>query len=109
MFETLQLHKIPTDDLLRELRRRRQGTYLEDAEFDPHRGRGHSSLAAKLLLELQVGDVKRIYHEDVFCHATQKHGFMCGLSRTRDRLKKQGILFRIYHEKEHVAIVARIQ
>ena len=100
---------ISTDDLIRELRKRKKDTYTEDAEWSPTRGRGHSSLSAQLLLGLEVGDVKRLYHEDVFCHHTPKHSYMCGLAKTRDRLKKQGHIFNIYHEKEHVAVVARIK
>ena len=103
------LSKIPTDDLIREIRSRQRQTYMEDAEFSSTRGRGHSSISSQLLLELKVGDVKRLYHEDVFCHHTPNHYYYCGLARTRDKLRKQGCIFNIYHEKEHVAVVARIK
>ncbi|KKN73846.1 hypothetical protein LCGC14_0396480 [marine sediment metagenome] len=105
---------IPTADLVRELRRRKDNTYSEDTEFlRQTRGRGNYSKSAQLLLELKVGDVKRIYHEDVYCHHNLIKGkaykaYICGLHSKREVLKKQGITFNIYHEKEHVAVVARI-
>lgn len=104
---------IPTDDLIKELKRRKANTYLEDAEWCSEwtratRGRGNSSKSAELLLALEVGDVKRLYHEDIFCHhAPRNNSYYCGLARKRDALKKQGINFSIHHEKEHVAIVWR--
>jgi len=105
-----KLSRIPTDDLIRELRNRQENTYMEDTEWlRSTRGRGHSSKASLLLLELEIGDVKRIYHNDIFCHqAPHNKCYYCGLSRTRDRLRKEGKIFNIYHEKEHVAVVARV-
>jgi len=104
---------ITTDELVRELKRRREQTYSEDAEWLPSarqlggtKGRGHSSRSSQLLGELEVGDVKRIYHSDIHCHKG-KVGYHCGLSGARDRLRKHGFVFSIYHEAEHIAIVAR--
>ena len=104
----VKLAEVPFDDLVREALRRKNTTYMEDATYlRPIRGRGHSSKSAELLTQLQVGDVKRIFHNDVFCHHPKSGTWYCGLSRTRDRLNKQGMAFHIYHEQEHVAIVAR--
>ena len=104
------LLQISTDDLIGELKRRKDNTYLEDAEWLYRtRGRGHSSLARKLLLELNVGDVKRLNHEDVYCKHREKYdGYECGILRNVYRLGKKGMEFHVYHEKEHVAIIARI-
>lgn len=86
----MDLSIVSMADLISEIRSRQKGTYLEDAEWlRPTRGRGHCSIAATLLLQLEVGDVKRLYHRDVFCHHAPNSSYYCGLARTRDKLKKQ--------------------
>lgn len=110
----MDLSKITTDDLGRELLRRKKQTYSEDTPWNPSfqqlggtRGRGRSSRSSELLYELEVGDVKRVFHLDTSCKKSKTGSYHCGLSSARDRLKKKGVEFSIYHEAEHIAIVAR--
>lgn len=106
----MNLSNISTEDLKQEIRLRIKNTYLEDAEWASGRGQGHSSLGSQLLKSLQVGEVKRLYHPDIYCHHRDNttKTYYCGLCKARDNLKRKGITFRIYHEGEHIAIVARI-
>jgi len=106
------LNQYSTKELVDELKGRSDVVGLEDAEWlRPTRGRGYRSEARKLLETLEVGDVKRLYHYDISCYKRKDGlgGWQCHLGHARDQLKKRsGMDFRIYHEDDHVAIVARI-
>ncbi len=106
----MNLSNISTEDLKQEIRSRIKNTHLEDAEWDTARGRCRSSLSSQLLQSIQVGEVKRLYHHDIYCYhrIVSQHSYECGLGKARDSLKRKGITFHIYHEAEHIAIVARI-
>jgi len=88
--------------------------YIEDAtweyKFGDNRGRGHISLSRQLLESIEIGEIKRIIHNDIHCrHKRKGGGYSCGILVARGILKKKGYCFRIYHEAEHVCIVARIE
>jgi hypothetical protein len=97
----MDLSKATTDELVREIKRRNAQTYLEGIDFTPSRGRTRISKSHSLLLSMKVGEVKRLYHEDIYCHYA-KHKYNCGLAHARETLKKKSIQFSVIHEKEHV-------
>ena len=84
---------------------------IEDTKWDPPIN-AHGRLASesvKLLRSIQVGDVKRIFHEDVKCKHEEKGGYSCSLNREIFRLKGKGLKYKSYDEKEHIIIVSRIK
>ena len=78
--------------------------WLESSYKLQHSRKKSVSESVKALKAMEVGDVKRIYHDDVACH---KHG--CTLVMTISRLKRQGIIYQQYHEATAVMVVKRIR
>ena len=88
---------------------------VEDAEWNPMAFRwkraGRKASASRLALrDLQVGDVKRIFHDDLACTianpltAGQRQ---CSLFREIRNLKKVGWELEYYHEAPQVLVVRR--
>ena len=106
------IERVSTEALIAELKRRNDGTYLEDVGpglLKSRRGRNNHSKAVELLMNMNVGEVKRLFHKDVQCHGRPgQQGYYCGLEKVRQRLRRQGITYSVQHEEEHVAIVARL-
>lgn len=64
-----------------------------------------------LLRSLEAGDVKRIYHPDLFCTIKEPgkaHG-SCGLLQEARRLRKTGWEIEGYHEETHIAVIRRLR
>ena len=84
---------------------------VEDAVWEPLRkpSRGNNPSESTLAVRtLQVGDVKRIVHDDVVCErAREGRGGRCSLSAAICRLRKQGWEIEYYHEAPHIMVVRR--
>ena len=84
---------------------------VEDAVWEPWRkpSRGSKPSESTLALRaLQVGDVKRIVHDDVACNPRREgRDGHCSLSDSICRLRKQGWEIEYYHEAPHIMVVRR--
>lgn len=85
---------------------------VEDAEWKPLMGRGRRPMeSTKALRTLQVGDVKRVIHDDVVCNIclpnTPSPG--CTLSQEIKRLRETGWELDYYHEQAHVLVIRRLK
>ncbi len=80
---------------------------IEPAKWNPP-PKGHQipSTSVLLLRELEVGDVKKLYHEDVWCLGSSPQ---CTLAGELQRLRKKGWLIKSYHLAPHVMVVKRIK
>ena len=84
---------------------------VEDATWEPLRkpSRGSKPSESTLALRaLQVGDVKRIVHDDVACNSRREGGDgNCGLRDPIRQLRLQGWEIEYYHEAPQVLVVRR--
>lgn len=81
---------------------------VEDAKWEPpynyeHHGRTGSK-STQAAHHLKVGDVKRIFHDDLCCTVKT-----CSLSQVFIRLRRKGKTFLYYHEAPHVLVVKRLE
>ena len=82
-------------------------TKIEDTSWNPPpKGHQRPSVCTLLLRELEVGDVKKLYHEDVWCEG---HSYDCSLSNELRNLRKMGWIVKTYHLAPHVVVVKRIK
>lgn len=80
---------------------REYGMKVEDAMWGPkHRRKSESTRAVQ---NLNVGDCKRIVHDDVKCDIRN-----CALNHVMVRLRKQGWKIESYHESHGVLVVKRL-
>jgi len=86
-------------------------SWSETAEWHPLKSRARSP-STQMLLEMKVGEVKRIYHYDTKCHGChgrrKSGGKACSLQIAMVRYSKKGISFSSYHEDNHIAVVKRL-
>ena len=79
----------------------------ENTEWKPppknqwHRTKSNSTL---VLYSMKVGEVKRIYHDDLSCKHNVNGGWACSLVMAACKLKQEGFLF-----KDHVLVARRIK
>ena len=93
------------------------GTKVETVEWNPpkviHSGLSKSTLA---LMNMKVGETKRIVHGELKCQikSYEKNGKtvsgrVCSLQPTIYRLRKKGWELEYYHESDHIMVIRRLQ
>jgi hypothetical protein len=75
----------------------------QESKYKPH-FRKPESESVKALKAMAIGDVKRIHHDDVSC---RKQG--CTLVMTISRLKRNGMMYKQYHENTGIMVVKRLR
>lgn len=84
---------------------------VQSVEWNPTCSRSRPS--TRVLLDLKVGEVKKIIHDDMTCRRVPDRNsttYQCSLKGAMDRIRKAtGRLFEYYHEKEEVLVVRRIK
>lgn len=87
-------------------------TGVEDAEWAPPRKTRQSGPpvgeSTEVLRSMQVGDVKRIRHPEMYCRYRSFGGAMCSLYNEVKRLRIRGWDIEQYHEEDCVMVVRRL-
>lgn len=69
--------------------------------------------STKAVRKLVVGDIKRIYHDDIKCTVCNSNRLedyaQCSLSRSISMQRKKGWRLEYYHERPNVMVIRRIK
>jgi hypothetical protein len=85
---------------------------IENAKWNPkNKHVAHPpSQTLSNLRNMQIGDCKRIVHDDIKCSLNKTSSYNCSLvSFLATESKKHDYKYEYYHEKKHVAVVKRIK
>lgn len=81
----------------------------ELTEWSPPTGKGRRAgrdSSSLLLGKIEVGEVRRIYHDDCGC-SHSPDGWRCSLVAKISVLRSAGFNLEYYHEDEHIIVVRR--
>lgn len=80
---------------------------VESTTWKPRKNSRNASPCTQAIKDLQVGEVKRIVHDDMTCRP-YKGGLICSLIHHVTVARRRGWTVEYYHEKPYVMVVRRL-
>jgi len=85
---------------------------VKNAHWEPEKFKqrgNHPSASTTAIENLEVGDIKRIVHDDLQCNycTKEKNIHHCSLVHKIHIMRKLGWQLEYYHEKQYVLVVRR--